>query len=60
MEYLVLCWFSCSLKLGLMSWGKGKVYVLSVPSFIPCVPIFSLPSKVFVDVQEAQDWLLMC
>lgn len=42
-----------------MSWEKGKVFVLSVP-FIPCVPIFLLPSKVFVYMQEAQDWLLMC
>jgi len=43
-----------------MSWEKGKVYVLSVPSFILCVPIYSLSSKVFVDVHEAQSWLLMC
>lgn len=57
---LVLCWFSCSLKLGFMSWEKAKVCALSVPSFIACVPRFSLPSKVFADVQEAQDWLLMC
>lgn len=43
-----------------MSWEEAKVYALSVPSFIACAPKFSLSSKVFADVQEAQDWLLMC